>query len=121
MTPTPADATAPLSVNVPLAPHHASVLADLAQEAGISLPAFCAFVLERYALHDRPPPDTPHPDLERLIATQLTHVTEHLGNLLHRNRREIAGLRAQVETLTRQTNSPGLPAENGRKARSLGS
>lgn len=55
MTSTPVDATAPLSVTVPLAPPHASVMADLAQDAGISLPAFCAFVLEWHALHDRPP------------------------------------------------------------------
>lgn len=115
MNPPPAEsAPAPVQVTVHLAPHHAAALEDFAQDADVTLPALCAFVLERYALRDRPPPDTPHSDLERLIAAQLAHVTDHLGELLQRNGKEIAGLRAQVTALSR---SPG----RAQKAGSLGS
>lgn len=43
----------PQRVTVTLEPHHAAELKLMADEAGVTISAFCANVLERYSLQDR--------------------------------------------------------------------
>lgn len=88
----------PKRVTVTLAQHHADALQLLADEAQVTLSAFCAHVLERFAIQDRTLMTN---DLlvERLLAVQREHLqafADQYGEILLRQSHEIVALRRQM-------------------------
>lgn len=63
----------PQRVTVTLEPHHAAELKQMADEAGVTISAFCANVLERYSLQDRQVMTT---DILKLAFEQQTQVMQ---------------------------------------------
>lgn len=93
---------APKRVTVTLAQHHADELQRLADEAGITLSALCAHVLERYAIQDRTLMTND------VIAERLAIITERaahdfaarFGDVLLRTAHETVAMRRQFMALT---------------------
>ncbi|CAM3522163.1 hypothetical protein DESA109040_15305 [Deinococcus saxicola] len=64
----------PQRVTVTLEPHHAAELKLMADEAGVTISAFCANVLERYSLQDREVMTT---DILKLAFEKQTELMQH--------------------------------------------
>ena len=92
----------PKRVTVTLAQHHADELQRLADEAGVTLSALCAHVLERYAIQDRVLMTND------VLAEKLTIITEkaaqdfaaRFGDVLLRTAHETVAMRRQLMALT---------------------
>jgi len=81
-----------------LAQHHADELQKLADEAGVTLSALCAHVLERYAIQDHTlmTNDVLAERLSNLHEKHLRDFTTRFGDVLLRQAHEIVALRRQT-------------------------
>jgi uncharacterized protein (UPF0335 family) len=93
----------PVRVTATLDPQHAAALKLLADEAGVTLSAFCANVLERYSLQDR---QVMTSDLVRTIfETQTAKMQEHLKGEIHAQMNRVRHLlaRSGLESMATRT------------------
>lgn len=87
----------PKRVTVTLSQHHAAELQKLADEAEVTLSAFCAHVLERYAIqdHDLMTNDVIAQRLEKITERHEQRFAERFGEILLREAHETVALRRQ--------------------------
>ncbi len=93
----------PVRVTATLDPQHAAALKLLADEAGVTLSAFCANVLERYSRQDR---QVMTSDLVRTIfETQTVKMQEHLKGEIHAQMNRVRHLlaRSGLESMATRT------------------
>lgn len=93
---------APKRVTVTLSQHHAEEIQRLADEAGVTLSALCAHVLERYAIQDRTlmTNDVIAQKLEAITEKAVREFSSRFGEVLLRDAHETVALRRQVMALT---------------------